>query len=191
VVILAVALIAVVVVAGHQTSRPTQAVPAPTQAAPAPTQAAPSSTQPSASAEVPAMNGNYTARTRAAEGVANVTEMGWTITTGCTDHNGCTARVQTTGLGRQCIGAVPCKDLKPQAPMSGDAQLSGSSWTLDWDTPNAAQCNDGSFKGPLHNHYIWDATTLKGTKTGSWAAGLCSSTDPAGSQTMPFSLIKA
>ena len=191
VVVLAAALVTVVVVAGQRTPRPTQAAPASTQAAPAPTQAAPSSTQPSASAEVPAMNGNYTARTWAAEGVANVTEMGWTITTGCTDHNGCTARVQTTGLSRQCIGAVPCEDLKPTAPMSGDAKLYGSSWTLDWDIPNGVQCNDGSLKGPLHNHYIWDATTLKGTKTSSWAAGLCLSTEPASSYTFPFSLIKA
>ncbi len=191
VVILAAALIAVVVVAGQRAPQPTQAAPTPTQAAPASTQAAPPSSQPPASAEVPAMNGSYTARTWAAEGVANFTEMGWTITTGCTDHNGCTAHVQTTGLGRQCIGAVPCDDLKPRPPQSGDAQLYGSSWTLDWDVPNGLQCGDGSFKGPLHAHYIWDATTLKGTKTSSWAAGLCLSTAPASSGTSPFSLIKA
>jgi serine/threonine kinase PknH len=184
VVLLAGALVAVVVVAGHQTSRPTQAVPASTQAAP-------SSTQPPASAEIPAMNGNYTARTWPAEGVANFTEMGWTITTGCTDHDGCTAHVQTTGLGRQCIGAVPCEDLKPRAPQSGDATLYGSSWTLDWDVPNGVQCGDGSLKGPMHSHFIWDAATLKGTKTSSWAAGLCLSTAPASSGTSPFSLVKA
>ncbi|MDT5222810.1 MAG: serine/threonine kinase PknH, partial [Mycobacterium sp.] len=198
VVLLAAALVGVVVVAGHQTPRPTQAAPAPTQAAPAPTQAPPTSTQAPptsaqapASAEIPAMNGNYTARTQAAEGVANFTEIGWTITTGCTDHDGCTARVQNTGRGRQCIGAVPCEDLKPRPPQSGDAKLYGSSWTLDWDVPDGVQCGDGSRTGPLHDHFIWDATTLKGTKTASWTAGLCLSTAPASSGTSPFSLIKA
>ncbi len=191
VVLLAAALVAVVVVVGRQTPRPTEATPAPTQAVPASTQAAPTSTEPPASPEIPAMNGTYTARTWAAEGIANITEMGWTITTGCTDHNGCTAHVQTTGRGRQCIGAVPCDELKPRPPQSGDAKLYGSSWTLDFDIADGLQCDDGSRKGPLHAHYIWDASTLKGTKTSSWAAGLCSSTAPAGSGTQPFSLIKA
>ncbi|MBV8862195.1 MAG: hypothetical protein JO259_10080, partial [Mycobacterium sp.] len=192
VVVLAGALIAVVVlVGGHRASTPTQAAPTPTQAPPASTPAAPASTQPPASAEIPAMNGDYTARTQPAEGVANFIERGWTITTNCTDHNGCTAHVQTSGQGRQCIGAVPCTDLKPRAPQSADATLTGSSWSLDWDIPNGIQCDDGSLQGPLHEHFIWDATTLKGTKTSSFAAGLCLSTAPASSTTSPFTLVKA
>ena len=188
-VILAIALITVVVVTGHQTPRPTQAASGlPT---PASNQAAPSSSQPPVSAEVPAMNGNYTARTQPVEGVANFFEKGWTITTGCTDHDGCKAHVQTTGRGRQCIGAVPCEDLKPTAPRSGDAVLYGKSWTLDWDIQDGVRCGDGTLKGPLHDHYIWDATTLKGTVTSSFAAGLCLSTAPASSGTGAFSLVKA
>jgi hypothetical protein len=75
--------------------------------------------------------------------------------------------------------------------MSGDAKLYGSSWTLDLDAPDGVECNDGSVKGAWHNHFIWDATTLKGTRTNSHAAGVCSSTDPASSTTYPFVLTKA
>ena len=180
-VILTIALITVVVITSHQKPNPTQAAPAPPTA----------SSQPPASAEVPAMNGNYTARTQPVEGVANFFERGWTITTECTDHDRCTAHVQTSAQSRQCIGAVPCEDLKPTTPRSGDAKLYGSSWTLDWDIPNGVRCGDGSLRGPLHEHYVWDATTLKGTDTSSFAAGLCSSTAPASSSTGPFSLVKA
>ena len=185
-VILAIALITVIVITGHHTPNPTQAAPAPT-----PSQGGPASSQPPAGAEVPAMNGNYTARTQPVEGVANFIEKGWTITTECTDHDGCKAHIQTTGRGRQCIGAVPCQDLTPTAPQSGDAVLYGKSWTLDWDVQNGVQCGDGTRKGPLHDHYVWDATTLKGTRTSSFAAGLCLSTAPASSETGPFSLVKA
>jgi hypothetical protein len=68
--------------------------------------------------------------------------------------------------------------------------LYGKSWTLDFDVQNGVKCGDGTMKGPRHDHYIWDATTLKGTETSSFAAGLCESTAPASSGTGPFTLIK-
>lgn len=72
----------------------------------------------------------------------------------------------------------------------GDAHLADGRYTLAVDVPDGLRC-DNVYYGPTiatRDIYTWDATTLRGTLSSSFAAG-CGGT-PGGTFTYPFSLVR-
>lgn len=72
----------------------------------------------------------------------------------------------------------------------GDARLVDGRYTLTVDVPDGLRCGN-VYYGPViptRDVYSWDAVTLKGTMTSSFAAG-CDGT-PGGAFTYPFALVR-
>lgn len=72
----------------------------------------------------------------------------------------------------------------------GDAHLVDGRYTLTVDVPDGLRCGNIYF-GPViatHDVYSWDATTLQGTLTSSFATG-CDGA-PGGVLAYPFSLVR-
>lgn len=73
---------------------------------------------------------------------------------------------------------------------SGDAHLADGRYTLSVDIPDGMRCGN-VYYGPViatHDVYTWDATTLQGTLTSTFAVG-CDGA-PGGTLTYPFSLVR-
>lgn len=97
-----------------------------------------------------------------------------------------------------CIPAAPdCAHIQA-IPMpiakafeySGDANLADGRYTLTVNVPDGLRCGN-VYYGPIvatRDVYTWDATTLQGALTSSFAAG-CDGT-PGGAFTYPFSLVR-
>lgn len=72
----------------------------------------------------------------------------------------------------------------------GEAHLADGRYTLTVDVPDGLRCGN-VYYGPViptRDVYSWDATTLQGTMTSSFAAG-CDGA-PSGAFTYPFSLAR-
>ena len=72
----------------------------------------------------------------------------------------------------------------------GDAHVVDGRYTLSVDVPDGLRCGN-VYYGPViptRDVYSWDAATLQGTLTSSFAAG-CDGA-PGGSFTYPFSLVR-
>ncbi len=97
-----------------------------------------------------------------------------------------------------CIPAAPdCAHIKA-IPMpiakafeySGDARLADGRYTMTVDVPDGLRCGN-VYYGPIiptRDVYEWDAETLRGTLTSSFAAG-CDGA-PGGAFSYPFSLVR-
>lgn len=73
---------------------------------------------------------------------------------------------------------------------SGDAHLIDGKYTLTVDVPDGLRCGN-IYYGPViptRDVYSWDAVTLQGTLTSSFAGG-CGGA-PAGTLSYPFSLVR-
>ncbi|MGE2834704.1 hypothetical protein [Mycobacterium sp. SMC-4] len=73
---------------------------------------------------------------------------------------------------------------------SGDAHLVDGRYTLEVDVPDGLRCGN-VYYGPViatRDVYTWDANTLRGTLTSSFAAG-CDGA-PGGAFTYPFALAR-
>lgn len=73
---------------------------------------------------------------------------------------------------------------------SGDARLAGGRYTLTVDVPDGLRCGNGYYGPviPTRDVYSWDATTLQGTLTSSFAAG-CDGA-PSGVLAYQFALVR-
>jgi len=75
-------------------------------------------------------------------------------------------------------------------PYQGDAQLHDGRLTLTVDVPDGLRCGD-IYYGPViptRDIYSWDASTMSGTLSSSFATGCDGS--PAGTLTYPFDLVQ-
>jgi hypothetical protein len=73
---------------------------------------------------------------------------------------------------------------------TGDAHLADGRYTLSVDVPDGLRCGN-VYYGPVvptRDVYNWDAVSLQGTLTSSFAAG-CDGA-PGGAFTYPFSLVR-
>ncbi|ORV49377.1 hypothetical protein AWC02_07230 [Mycolicibacter engbaekii] len=87
------------------------------------------------------------------------------------------------------ISAIPMPVAKA-FEYSGDARISDGRYTLAVDVPDGLRCGN-IYYGPViatHDVYSWDANTLQGTLTSSFATG-CDGA-PAGSFSYPFTLVR-
>ncbi|BBZ24003.1 hypothetical protein H7H52_09200 [Mycolicibacter hiberniae] len=73
---------------------------------------------------------------------------------------------------------------------TGDAHISDGRYTLAVDVPDGLRCGNIYYGQliPTHDVYSWDANTLQGTLTSSFAGG-CDGA-PAGSVSYPFTLVR-
>ncbi|WP_407662679.1 hypothetical protein [Mycolicibacter minnesotensis] len=73
---------------------------------------------------------------------------------------------------------------------SGDAHLAEGRYTLAVDVPDGLRCGNVYYGPaiPTHDLYTWDAGTLQGTLTSSFASG-CDGA-PTGTLTYPLSLVR-
>ncbi|MCF6388689.1 hypothetical protein L2K20_17050 [Mycobacterium sp. MBM] len=86
------------------------------------------------------------------------------------------------------IGAMPMPTAKA-FEYSGQAQLVDGRYTLTVDVPDGLRCGN-VYYGPVaatRDVYSWDAVTMQGTLTSSFAAG-CDGAP--GTLTYPFSLVR-
>jgi hypothetical protein len=87
------------------------------------------------------------------------------------------------------IKAIPMPTAKA-FEYTGDAHLVDGRYTLSVDVPDGLRCGN-VYYGPViptRDVYNWDAVSLQGTLTSSFAAG-CDGT-PGGAFTYPFSLVR-
>ncbi|VEG54861.1 Uncharacterised protein [Mycolicibacterium aurum] len=87
------------------------------------------------------------------------------------------------------IDAIPMPVAKA-FEYSGDAHLADGRYTLTVDVPDGLRCGN-VYYGPViatRDVYSWDAATLQGTLTSSFATG-CDGT-PGGTFTYPFALVR-
>lgn len=87
------------------------------------------------------------------------------------------------------IDAIPMPVAKA-FEYSGDAHLVDGRYTLTVDVPDGLRCGN-VYYGPVvptRDVYSWDATTLQGTLTSSFAVG-CDGA-PGGTFSYPFSLVR-
>ncbi|WNG84929.1 hypothetical protein C6A86_015550 [Mycobacterium sp. ITM-2016-00316] len=87
------------------------------------------------------------------------------------------------------ISAIPMPVAKA-FEYTGEAHLADGRYTLTVDVPDGLRC-DNIYYGPViptRDIYSWDAVTLQGTLSSSFAAG-CGGT-PSGTFTYPFSLVR-
>lgn len=73
---------------------------------------------------------------------------------------------------------------------TGTAHLADGRYTLAVDVPDGLRCGN-VYYGPIiatHDVYSWDAASLQGTLTSSFASG-CDGT-PGGAFSYPFSLVR-
>ena len=87
------------------------------------------------------------------------------------------------------IKAIPMPTAKA-FEYSGDARLVDGRYTLAVDVPDGLRCGN-VYYGPViptHDVYEWDAATLQGTLTSSFAQG-CDGA-PGGAFTYPFTLVR-
>lgn len=87
------------------------------------------------------------------------------------------------------ISAIPMPVAKA-FEYTGEAHLADGRYTLTVDVPDGLRC-DNIYYGPViptRDIYSWDAVTLQGTLSSSFAAG-CGGA-PSGTFTYPFSLVR-
>lgn len=87
------------------------------------------------------------------------------------------------------ISAIPMPVAKA-FEYTGNAHLADGRYTLAVDVPDGLRCGN-IYYGPIiptHDVYSWDAASLQGTLTSSFATG-CDGT-PGGAFTYPFSLVR-
>lgn len=94
-------------------------------------------------------------------------------------------------LSADCVNvnAIPAPIAKAYE-YTGDAHLADGRWTLNVDVPDGLRCGN-IYYGPViatRDVYSWDAGTLQGTMTSSFAVG-CDGA-PGGTFTYPFSTLR-